>query len=271
MGGRLRRGALLALGGLWSLSPFIWELLTSFKPAAYLARLPPIFPPVWTPEHYRAVLENRDFARLLLNSAGIAALTSILSLALGSLGGFALACLPVRGKGAVLGLALCVSMFPAVSILLPLSLAVGRLGLRDTWAALILSHAVFTLPLTLWVLRAAFRGVPIELFHAALVDGLTPLWILLRVYLPLARGGLAACGILNFIFSWNEFLFALTFTSTDRSRTLPVGIALFQGVHETPFGELAAAAVLVSAPVALLAMLFQKGIVSGLTAGSVKG
>ena len=192
-------------------------------------------------------------------------------MAVGSFAGFALAFFPIRGKGAALGFALVVSMLPGISILGPLYLVIRTLALRDTWWALILTHTVFTLPLTLWTLHSTFKALPLELFRAGLVDGLTPFQIFRKIFLPLASGGLATCGILNFIFSWNEFLFALTFTTTEKARTVPVGIALFAGLHEIPFGEMAAAAVIVSAPVVLLAMLFQKGIVSGLTQGAVKG
>ena len=256
---------------LWCLAPFLWQVLTSFKPSAYLTRLPPLIAPGLTLDHYGAILKDATFMRIVGNSAGIAALTAVLSLAVGSFGGFAIAFFPMRGKGVVLGLALCISMFPAISIVGPLFLAIRGLGLRDSWWALILTHTVFTLPLTLWVLQSAFKAVPAELYKAGLVDGLTPFQIFWKIYLPLAKGGLATCGILNFIFSWNEFLFALTFTTTTASRTIPVGIALFQGMHQTPYGELAAAAVFVSIPVVALAMFFQKGIVSGITAGAVKG
>ncbi|MBI4057451.1 MAG: carbohydrate ABC transporter permease, partial [Elusimicrobia bacterium] len=128
-----------------------------------------------------------------------------------------------------------------------------------------------TLPLTLWTMTNFFKSLPSELYRAALVDGLTPFQIFRKVYLPLSLGGLSACAILNFIFSWNEFLFALTFTTTEASRTIPVGIALFSGFHEVPFGEMAAASVVVSLPILVLSMIFQKGIVSGMTQGAIKG
>jgi multiple sugar transport system permease protein len=256
---------------LFAIAPFMWQVLTSLRPTEYLTRLPPLLPPWLTLEHYRGVLSDAEFARFVLNSLVVAGLTTVLSLAVGAFGAFALAHLPIQAKGAVLGSALCLSMLPCVSILAPLFLIIRALGLRDTWWALVLTHGVFALPLTLWTLTHFFEDIPRELLKAALVDGLGPWGAFWRVYLPLSGGGLATCAILNFIFSWNEFLFALTFTTTDASRTVPVGVALFQGLHETPFGEIAAASVLVCIPVVVLAFVFQKGIVSGLTQGAVKG
>jgi len=255
----------------WCLAPFVWQVLTSLRPSAWLAKLPPWLPPELTLDHYRVVLSDPYFLRVVWNSLGVAAWTSAASLGVGALAGFALALLRPTGGRALLAAALGVSMLPGLSVVGPLFLAVRRLGLRDTWTALVVSHCAFTLPLTLWVARSVFRAVPADLFKAALVDGLTPFGAFWRIYLPLAKGGLAACAILSFIFSWNEFVLALTFTTTEASRTVPVGIALLQGVHELPFGELAAASVLVSLPVVFLAMAFQRGIVSGLTAGAVKG
>jgi multiple sugar transport system permease protein len=256
---------------LWALIPFAWQVLTSLRPTEVLTRLPPLFPPRLTLEHYRAVLGDAEFLRLALNSVVVAGLTTGLSLAVGAFAAFALAHLPVRGKGLVLASALGLSMLPCVAILAPMFLIIRWLGLRDTWGALVLTHTVFALPLTLWTLTKFFEDIPKELFRAAMVDGLGAWETFWRIYLPLSTGGLATCAILNFIFSWNEFLLALTFTTTAASRTVPVGIALFQGLHETPFGEIAAASVLVCAPVVILAFVFQKGIVAGLTQGAVKG
>lgn len=256
---------------LWALAPFAWQVLTSVRPTEALTRLPPLIPPAASLEHYRAVAGDAGFARLILNSVVVAVLTTAASLLVGAFAAFALAHLPVRGKGMILGAALCLSMLPAVSILAPLFFIIRALGLRDTWGALVLTHTVFALPLTLWTLTKFFEDIPRDLFRAAMVDGLGPWGTFWRVYLPLSGSGLATCATLNFIFSWNEFLLALTFTTTDASRTVPVGIALFQGLHETPFGEIAAASVLVCAPVVALALVFQRGIVAGLTQGAVKG
>ncbi len=260
-----------ALFALWSLAPFLWQVQTSLRPDEYLARLPPLLPPRPTLAHYRAVLADPTFLRLVVNSLGVGAATTLASLLAGGFAAFALAQLPARGKGLVLGLTLSVSMLPAVALLAPLFLLVRALGLRDSWAALVLTHTTFTLPLTLWTLTHFFKEIPRELFHAARVDGLSAWQTFWSIHLPLSKGGIAACAILNFIFSWNEFLMALTFTTTDASRTVPVGVALFQGLHETPFGDIAAASVLVCLPVILLACLFQRGIVAGLTQGAVKG
>lgn len=255
----------------WSLAPFLWQVLTSLKPSLYLTRLPPFFPPFLTLAHYSSVLSDSIFLRIILNGMVVAILTTILSLVVGSLASFALACFDLKGSRWILAFALSVSLFPCIAVISPLYLLIRSLGLRDTWWALVLTHSTFVLPLTLWTLTHFFREVPKELYKAALIDGLTPLGIFRQVYLPLAKGGLAAAGILNFIFSWNEFLFALTFTNTEASRTVPVGIALFGGYHELPFGDIAAASTVVSLPVIVFLLIFQKHIVSGLTQGAVKG
>lgn len=255
----------------WSLAPIAWQLLTSLRPSALLTRLPPVLPPELSLEHYAAVLHNASFLRMLLNSAVVAVFSTALALTLGAFAAFALACLPLKGKRGMLAVALSSSLFPAIAILGPLYALIRFLGLRDTWGALVLTHGAFLLPLTIWTLTHFFREIPKELFRSGLVDGLSPFQIFTKIYLPLSTGGLAAAGILDFIFSWNEFLFALTFTNTDAARTVPVGIALFAGLHEVPFGEIAAASIVVSAPVLLLALVFQRGIVSGLTQGAVKG
>ena len=184
---------------------------------------------------------------------------------------FALARLPIGGKEPILGLVLAVSMFPPIAVISPLYLLVRALGLRDTLAALIVVHAAYALPLAIWVLASFFRQVPVELYWAARVDGCGPLRALVSVILPPALPGLAVAALLVFIFSWNEFMFAVTLTATEAARTAPVGIALFPGLHEVPWGDMAAATLLVSAPVVLLTLLFQRHLVAGLTAGSVKG
>jgi len=255
----------------WSILPIAWQLLTSLRPVAYLTRMPPILPPYLSLENYAFLLHNESFIRMFVNSLVVATLATLLSLAVGSLAAFALACLPLRGKGAIQGLTLASSLLPAIALLGPLYSMIKFLGLRDSWWALILTHGTFLLPLTIWTLTHFFSELPRDLYRSGQVDGLTPWQIFRRIYLPLSGGGMAASGILNFIFSWNEFLFALTFTNTDAARTVPVGIALFSGLHETPFGEIAAASIVVSAPVLLFALVFQKGIVSGLTRGAVKG
>jgi multiple sugar transport system permease protein len=162
-------------------------------------------------------------------------------------------------------------MFPPIATVSPLFLIVRALGLRDRLLGLILPYTALALPLAIWNLSAFFRDVPDELYRAARVDGCSPLGALVRVVLPLAAPGIATTAILVFIFSWNEFLYAITFTATDRARTVPVAIALFPGLHEVPWAELAAASTVVAAPLVLFILLVQRRILAGLTAGAVKG
>ncbi|MGE5301360.1 MAG: carbohydrate ABC transporter permease, partial [Acidobacteriota bacterium] len=176
-----------------------------------------------------------------------------------------------RHKMAILGFILLASMFPPIATVSPLYIIVRFLGLRDTWWALIITYTTFSLPLSIWILHHFFREIPDEIYRAARVDGCSPFQALYRVIAPLAAPGMFAAAILVFIFSWNEFLFALTFTSTVSSRTIPVAIALFPGLHEMPWGDIAAASVVVTIPLIVLVFAFQRRIIEGLTAGAVKG
>jgi multiple sugar transport system permease protein len=263
--------AAIVLVAAYSLLPFLWQMVTAFKPTVELGMLPPLLPARLTLEHYAALFAGPSLARMLLNSTVVAVGTTLLALALGVLAAFALSLLRVRGRLLILAALLSVSMFPPIAVVSPLFLMVNALGLRDTLLALVLTYTSFALPLAIWLLVSFFGRLPREVYHAARVDGCTPAQALRYVIAPMARPGLTAAGLLVFIFSWNEFLLALTFTSTDASRTVPVGIALFPGLHEIPYGEIAAAAVLVTVPLAVLAFVFQRRVVEGLTAGAVKG
>jgi multiple sugar transport system permease protein len=265
---------LVALVGLvaavtFSVGPFAWQLLTSLRPEAEQTSLG--WPQRLTLDAYAAVFEGRPFARAMLNGLEVAGLTTALCLGIGALSAFALAKLPAPGRGALLAVALGASMFPPIAAVGPLFLVVRALGLRDSIAGLVLPHATFGLPLTLWVLTAHFRDLPSDLYRAARIDGCTPLGAFGRVLLPLAAPGLVSTALLVFIFSWNEFLFALTFTSTPEHRTVPVAIALFTSEHAEPWAEIAAASVIVTLPLVALTVLFQRRLLSGLTAGAVKG
>lgn len=270
-GWSLARIVLLAGAVLFCMGPVTWQAITSLKSDADLVRLPPILPEQPTGEHYWAVLSRSTLGRELLNSALVAGASSALAVGVGSLCAFALARLPLGGKPWILGAVLAVSMFPPIAVISPLYLLVRALGLRDTVGALILIHTTYSLPLAIWILTSFFRQLPAELYWAARVDGCTPLNALVRVIAPPALPGVAVAILLLFIYSWNEFMFALTLTATEASRTAPVALALFPGLHEVPWGDMAAASLIVTAPVLLLAVFFQKHIVAGLTAGSVKG
>jgi trehalose/maltose transport system permease protein len=269
----IRAGRLLALVAvlLWSLAPFLWQLVTSLKPGAEITALPPLLPERVTFAHYAAIFTDTSFLRLMANSAVVAAGATLLAVALGALAAFALAKLHVRRRALILALVLAVSMFPPIATVSPLFLVINALGLRDTLTALIFTYTGFALPLAIWLLTGFFRHVPDEIYLAARVDGCTPFQAFRRVLLPLAAPGLVTTAVLAFILCWNEFLYALSFTATDAARTLPVGIALFPGLHEVPWGEIAAACVAATAPVLLLALLFHRRIVEGLAAGAVKG
>jgi len=265
------RAAGLALVITWCLAPFLWQVITSVRPAAELMSLPPLIPTRLTAEHYAAIFAGHPFLRIIANSALVAACTTLLALAVGAPAAFALALLRVRGRAVILAGVLAISMFPPIATVSPLFLALSALGLHDTLAALVITYTTFSLPLAVWLLTNFFAALPRELYAAARVDGCTAFGAFARVALPLAAPGLLAAGLLTFIFAWNEFLFALTFTATEAARTIPVGIALFPGLHEVPYGEIAAAAVTVTLPVVALACVFQRRIVEGLTAGAVKG
>jgi len=253
------------------LAPYLWQLITSLKPSTELATLPPLLPSKLVWQNYVEVFTGRPFARIILNSAVVAGSTTALCLALGSLAGYALAKLPVRRKGVILMTVLAVSMFPPIATVSPLYLIIRGLGWRDTYLALIFPYATFALPLAIWILTNFFKEIPDELTEAAVIDGCTPFQIFRRIFLPLAAPGVFTAAILIFIFAWNEFLLALTFTATENSRTIPVGIALFPGIHEIPWAEIAAASIIVTVPLILIVLIFQRRILAGLTAGAVKG
>ncbi len=267
----LLRATALALALAYCAAPFVWQVVTSLKPAAELVSLPPLLPTALTLEHYAAILGDGTFPRLVGNSLVVAAGTTALALGAGTLAAYALSILRVRRRAAILAVVLSISMFPPIATVSPLFLLLTAAGLRDTLLGLIVTYATFTLPLAIWLMTSFLDTFPRDLYVAARVDGCTARGALVRVVLPLATPGLLAAGLLVFIFSWNEFLFALTFTATEAARTVPVGIALFPGLHEIPYGEIAAASVVVTLPVVVLAFAFQRRIVEGLTAGAVKG
>jgi len=254
------------------LAPVVWHVVTSLKSSAQLIRLPPLLPIPPTLAHYERVLfESSALRPALVNSLLVAGGTTVLAVLIGSLCAFAVARLPLGGKPVILGFILALSMFPPIATISPLYLLARAAGLRDTVVAVLLIHTTYALPLVIWVLTNAFRQIPVELYWAARVDGCTPWRALWSVVLPPALPNVAAAGLLVFIFSWNEFLFALTLTATDRARTAPVAIALFPGLHDVPWGDMAAASIIVTLPVVVLTILFQRRLVSGLTGGSLKG
>ncbi len=251
--------------------PLLWQFLTSLKPDYDIMRMPPLLPEHPSLVHYVSIFDETPFLKIIVNSAVVAASTAALSLLIGSLAAFGLAKLRMRYKTAILIFVLSVSMFPPIATVSPLYIVIRGLGLRDTWWALIIAYTTFSLPLSIWILTNFFREIPGQIYLAARVDGCTAFQTFYRIMLPLSAPALFTAATLVFIFSWNEFLYALTFTATSSSRTIPVAIALFPGEHEVPWGDISAASVVVTVPLILLVFAFQRRIVEGLTAGSVKG
>jgi multiple sugar transport system permease protein len=266
---RLRDLAILALLLLYA-APVGWQVLTSLTPDADLLDVARWWPSHLTAAHYHAVLTQSPLPRALLNSGGIALLTTALATALGTLGAYALARLPVPARRALMLGIVMSTAFPAIATVAPLYLIVRALGLRDTWWALVLADTSFALPLMLWLVSGFFRELPRELEEAAFVDGAGRLSALRHVLLPAAAPGVAAAALVAFLAAWNEFLFAYTFTATEASRTVPVALALFPGVFEVPWGDIAAAALLASGPPILIVFCLQKSLVRGLLAGALK-
>jgi multiple sugar transport system permease protein len=250
--------------------PVFWQFLTSLRPEMELLRVPPLLPSRVTLEHYRVVLEQSPIPRALANSLGVATLTTLLALAVGLPGAYAVARLPVPGKRLLLLAIVASTAFPQIATVSPLYLLMRALDLRDTWAGLVLVHASFALPLTVWLLAGFVREIPLEAEEAASVDGAGTVATFRWVVVPLLSPGLASTALLTFLSSWNEFLFAYTFTASEVSRTLPVALALFPGVYEVPWGDIAAASMLASLPPTLIVVGLQRFLVRGLLAGALK-
>lgn len=266
---------------IYMLFPFYWAVNSSLKSEAQLQMAPTTFVPL-DPEtlefsptfrNYVAIFKDGQFTRGLVNSAIVAILTTLLALVVGSLAAFALGKLRFKGKTPSLYLILAMTMFPQVSVLSGLYAVITNLGLKAI-PSMILSYMIFTLPFTTWVMTSFFKELPVEIMQSAQVDGATPFQTFYMILLPLTAPALVTTGLLSFIAAWNEYLFALTFTSIEPSaRTVPVAISLFTGIfaRQEPFGEIMAAAVVVTIPIVVLVLIFQKRIVEGLTAGAVKG
>jgi multiple sugar transport system permease protein len=254
--------------------PFLWSVLTSVKSTAEVFRTPPTwFPETFSLESYAAVFERRPFARYLLNSVLVAVGSTALALAAGALAAYALTRLRVRRAAFIQGSLLAFALFPPAVLLVPLFRAAGAVGLVNSYAGVILVHAALNVPFAVWALAAFFREIPLEIEEAARVDGFSRLQVLGRIVVPLSAPALAATAILLFIFSWNEFVVALTFLQRDAMRTVPVGISMLSGVtvYEVPWDQISAAIVMTTLPVVVAVLAFQRWILSGLTAGAVKG
>lgn len=267
---------LVAIILIYTLVPFYWAIRSSLMPANELTATPVIyFPTHPTLDNFRAVFQNVQFQRALINSTIVALSVTILALVVGAFAAYALGRFKFRGRTPVLYLILSMTMFPQIAILGSLFQMINQFGLYNRLGSLVLTYLVFTLPFTVWVLTSFFRQLPASLEEAAYVDGATPFQTFYKVLLPLAGPGLVTTGLLAFIGAWNEFLFAVSFTQTPEHRTVPPAIANFAGAtgsgFEVPWGSIMAATVIVTVPIVVLVLIFQRKILAGLTAGAVKG
>jgi trehalose/maltose transport system permease protein len=273
------RGARLAGWGtanlvviVFALFPVFWIAMLSFKSPQTISdgRL---IPKDWSTENYSQIFKQSIFTDALRNSIGIALIATLIAVVLASMAAYAIARLDFPGKTLILTMALAIAMFPPISIVGPLYNMWRNLGLFDTWPGLIIPYMTFTLPLAIYTLSAFFREIPWELEQAAQIDGATPWQAFTKVIAPLAAPGVFTTAILVFIFAWNDFVFAVSLTSTSAAQTVPAAISAFPGASQfqQPTGSIAAAAVVVTVPIIIMVLFFQRRIVAGLTAGAVKG
>lgn len=252
--------------------PFLWMLISSIKPASELfgERAFTPYSPEPTLKNYISVFFDYPFVRYLWNSTVVATITTIYTVVVASFAAYAIARLHFKGKTVILGIILSVSMFPQIATISPIYIFLKNLGLTNSYLGLIIPYTTFTLPLSIWILVTFFRKIPMDLEEAAKIDGASLMETYWKVIMPLALPGIFTTAILVFIAAWNEFLFALTINTEEEFKTVPIGIAMFQGQFSIPWGEIAAATVVVTVPLVIMVLLFQRRIVSGLTSGSVK-
>jgi len=257
---------------VFCLFPFYWLLNTSLKTGPDLSTSA-LLPPNPTLDNYESIFRDSNFTTALKNSAIVALITTALALVVGSFCAYALARLKIRFKFTILAIILTITTFPQITIAAPIFKLWRDVGLYNTIPGLVIPYLTFALPLAIYILTSFFREIPRDLEEAALVDGATNFQAFYKVVVPLAAPGLATAGILTFIAAWNEFLLAITLTSSPAARTVPAAIAFFTGSvqFEQPLGTISAASVVISVPLILMVLLFQKRIVAGLTAGAVKG
>jgi multiple sugar transport system permease protein len=255
-----------------ALVPVLWMVSLSLKtPAAILD--PSFWPASFTWGNYSGVLETSEFIRPLINSIGIGLISTLIAVVLASMAAYAIARLRFPGKSVLIGMALLIAIFPQIALVTPMFNIERSLGLFNTWPGLIIPYIAFGLPLAIYVLSAFFREIPWELEKAAKVDGATPFQAFVKVIAPLAAPGMVTTAILVFLACWNDFLFAISFTSTISSRTAPAAMEYFSGSSQftVPTGPIAAAAVVITIPIIVFVLFFQRRIVAGLTSGAVKG
>ena len=259
---------------LFCLAPLLWQILTSFKTTAAIAKLPTVYFPKFdqiTFTHYSSL--GSQFLRYMANSAFVALVSTIICLALGAPAAYSLARLKIPGENIILAAILIVTLFPYVLLFLSLLELVKLFGLGNNYLALIVPYTAINLPLTILVLRSFFQQLPKDLEDSAKIDGYNTVQMLLKIVLPITSPALVTTGILAFIFAWNEFIFALTFISRDSLQTIPVALSKIGGssIFEIPYGPIAAATVLGTIPLVILVLIFQQRIVQGITSGAIKG
>jgi multiple sugar transport system permease protein len=257
---------------LYALLPVLWILSLSLKPTS-MVKDGRLIPSSVTFENYRGIFRGEFFSSALINSVGIGLTTTVIAVVLGAMAAYAIARLDFPGKRVLIGATLLVTMFPAISLVTPLFNIERRIGLFDTWPGLILPYITFSLPLAIYTLSAFFREIPWDLEKAAKMDGATPAQAFRKVIVPLAAPGLVTAAILVFIFAWNDLLLALSLTATKAAITAPVAIVNFSGSSqfEEPTGSIAAGAIVITVPIIVFVLIFQRRIVAGLTSGAVKG
>ncbi|KAA0922461.1 carbohydrate ABC transporter permease [Rhodococcus sp. IEGM 1401] len=257
---------------LYALVPLLWIISLSFKSTATIAD-GNFIPRSITFDNYKGIFSTNQFTSALVNSIGIGLITTVIAVVIGTMAAYAVARLDFPGKKALVGAALLIAMFPQISLVTPLFDISRSLGLFDTWPGLIIPYITFALPLAIYTLSAFFREIPWELEKAAKMDGATPAQAFRKVIAPLAAPGIVTAAILVFIFAWNDLLLAISLTATERSVTVPAAISQFTGSSqfEEPTGSIAAAAVVITIPIIIFVLFFQRRIVAGLTSGAVKG
>jgi multiple sugar transport system permease protein len=252
--------------------PLYWMVAASFKNTRDVAASPPqYFPTHPTTSNYSSAFRQYNFGRYIENSAIVSIIATLLVLGLGIFASYALARLPVRGKSGVMMALLMISLFPTVALAAPLYLLMRDIGWLNSYQGLILAYTALNLPFAIWILRNYFLAIPKEMEEVAWMDGASPLRTVISIILPQAKPGIFTAGIFAFVACWTEFLIALTLNNDDAHRTIPVGIALFGGQYTTPYGTIFAASAVAMLPIAILVLVFRKAVVSGLTAGAVKG
>lgn len=257
---------------IYALFPVLWILSLSLKSTATV-KDGKLIPDQITFENYKGIFSGDAFSSALFNSIGIGLITTIIAVVIGGMAAYAVARLAFPGKRLLVGVALLIAMFPQISLVTPLFNIERRLGLFDTWPGLIIPYITFALPLAIYTLSAFFREIPWDLEKAAKMDGATPAQAFRKVIAPLAAPGIVTAAILVFIFAWNDLLLALSLTATQRAITAPVAIANFTGSSqfEEPTGSIAAGAMVITIPIIIFVLIFQRRIVAGLTSGAVKG